>query len=70
MLKQKESLLALRNKIYNKQRNLMIYMHENNIDSWEDPKIKLYVGEINILDEVLEQKFNQYREEQTKFWEK
>ena len=69
MLKQKESLLALRNKIYIKQRNLMIYMHENNIDSWEDPKIKLYIGEINLLDEVLEQKFNQYREEQTIFWE-
>ena len=70
MLKQKESLITLRDKIYNKQRNLMMYMHNNNINDWEDPKIKLYIGEINLLDEVLEQKINQFREDETIFWNK
>tara|TARA_Y100000590_G_C15576120_1_gene960515 strand:+ start:76 stop:309 length:234 start_codon:yes stop_codon:yes gene_type:complete len=44
-------LKLLRNKIYRKQRMLLDFMYENCID-FKDQRIKIYINEINLLDEI------------------
>ena len=44
-------LKLLRNKIYRKQKMLLEFMYENSID-FKDERIKIYINEINLLDEI------------------
>jgi hypothetical protein len=47
----KKNLKHLRDKIYIKQKFLLQYMYLNNIN-FKDPNIKIYIDEINLLNEI------------------
>ena len=47
----KNDLKYLRNKIYTKQTFLLQYMYQNNIN-YKDINIKIYIDEINLLNEI------------------
>jgi len=68
MIIQKKTLKQLRSKIYNKQKNLLEHMHEYNIDTFIDTRIKTHVGEIKILEEIFDIKLEEYQNQQELFW--
>ena len=67
MLKARNDLKNLREKIYIKQKELMKIMYDNNID-YEDISIKKNKGEIFLLEFIYDLKKEQYDYDYTVFW--
>mgnify|MGYP001407548822 CR=1 FL=1 len=61
-------LKLLRIKIYKKQKMLLEFMYQNNID-FNDERIKIYINEINLLDEIydIKQYYFDYDSKNVKF---
>ena len=68
MLKEKNELLMLKDKITQKQKDLFQIIYELNINSYKDSRIKMKVAEIELLLEILDTKLFYYRELKTTFW--
>lgn len=68
MLKEKNELLKLKEKITQKQKDLFQIIYEQNINNYKDNRIKIKVDEIELLLEILDTKLFYYRELKTTFW--
>ena len=62
------NLKKLREKIYIKQKNLLNLIYTNNINNYKDPKIKKYVNEINLLEEIFDIKLMYFNYDKKNFW--
>lgn len=63
----RKKLIDLREKIYKKQKNIYNIMHNNKI-YFGDQKIKNYVNEINLLEEIFDIKKIYFDYDSKKYW--
>ena len=62
MLYIKNETIRLKKKIYQKQKTLLELMNKYNIDNYNDKLVAKNVMEIKILEEILDYRVYQYRE--------
>ena len=62
-----KTLKTLRSKIFNKQRDLLNLMYENKLN-FQDPSLKSYINEINLLEEILDIRTNNFLNDSKNFW--
>ena len=70
MLKAKNDLKNLKEKIYIKQKEFMKYMYDNNISNYNDKSIKKNKDEIFLLEFIYDLKKDQYDYDHKFFWNK
>ena len=67
MLKARSDLKKLKEKIYNKQKEFMKYMYDNNIN-YDDKSVKKNKDEIFLLEFIYDLKKDQYDHDHKFFW--
>lgn len=68
MISERKELKRLKKKIYTKQVELFKKIEDNQINDYNDIKIKTDVDEINILLEILDNKIFYYQQLSDQFW--
>ena len=66
-MKKKKELIKLRDKIYKKQKKTFNIMHRDKI-CFENPNIKRYLDEINLLEEIFDIKKIYFEYDSKNYW--
>ena len=64
----RKDLKKLNKKIYEKQRNLFEIMNLHKIYNFNDKSLKQLNAEINLLEEIYDIKFEEYKRIKNEFW--